>query len=745
MPMFKWDRSWLNGEPRGLAHLTFSKFKNFSDYLTGRFPYILIICAISSGIATFIALSNTDQLASSPHIVLILINVDLILLLLLALFVSRKLVEIWVARRRGLAGSRLHVKLVMLFSFLAVMPAILVAIFSVLFFNFGLQSWFSERVEKALNNSLAVADAYLKEHRKLIRSDAVSIGREFMQDISLLRMKMQTASVKLTDLTRLRSVPEAIIFDTNHQILARSNLTFTLEFEMIPQWAVERAFNGDVVVLANESGERVRALVLLDRTQGILLYIGRFVDPTVLNHRYETLSAVSEYNLLKGKQSQIEIRFALIFALVAVLLLLGAIWIGLTFSTQLTRPIRRLVVASEKIRQGDLKVRVEEDTAEEELLSLSRAFNRMATQLGQQRDELVQANHQLDARRQFTESVLDGVSAGVIGLDEKGHINLPNQSASHLLEIPLGNMVNEPLVQVVPEMAELFAHAQYGGGRTYEGQVILSRGKATKTLFVRFVVERNESQVIGYVVTFDDMTALVSAQRKAAWSDVARRIAHEIKNPLTPIQLSAERLQRKYMDEVKSDPEIFKACTETIIRQVEDIGRMVDEFSAFARMPAPNMAIENLTEIAEQALFLQKNVHNHVNFVFEAKGMSVSLNCDRRLVSQALTNLLQNALDSVYTMMNETGQKNGEVKLTIDNSSGVRIIVEDTGKGLPLNLIDSLAEPYVTTKAKGTGLGLAIVKKIMEDHGGNLILENRPEGGARVILVFQGNGIAQGE
>jgi len=743
--MFKWDRSWLNGEPRGLAHLTFSKFKNFSDYLTGRFPYILIICAISSGIATFIALSNTDQLASSPHIVLILINVDLILLLLLALFVSRKLVEIWVARRRGLAGSRLHVKLVMLFSFLAVMPAILVAIFSVLFFNFGLQSWFSERVEKALNNSLAVADAYLKEHRKLIRSDAVSIGREFMQDISLLRMKMQTASVKLTDLTRLRSVPEAIIFDTNHQILARSNLTFTLEFEMIPQWAVERAFNGDVVVLANESGERVRALVLLDRTQGILLYIGRFVDPTVLNHRYETLSAVSEYNLLKGKQSQIEIRFALIFALVAVLLLLGAIWIGLTFSTQLTRPIRRLVVASEKIRQGDLKVRVEEDTAEEELLSLSRAFNRMATQLGQQRDELVQANHQLDARRQFTESVLDGVSAGVIGLDEKGHINLPNQSASHLLEIPLGNMVNEPLVQVVPEMAELFAHAQYGGGRTYEGQVILSRGKATKTLFVRFVVERNESQVIGYVVTFDDMTALVSAQRKAAWSDVARRIAHEIKNPLTPIQLSAERLQRKYMDEVKSDPEIFKACTETIIRQVEDIGRMVDEFSAFARMPAPNMAIENLTEIAEQALFLQKNVHNHVNFVFEAKGMSVSLNCDRRLVSQALTNLLQNALDSVYTMMNETGQKNGEVKLTIDNSSGVRIIVEDTGKGLPLNLIDSLAEPYVTTKAKGTGLGLAIVKKIMEDHGGNLILENRPEGGARVILVFQGNGIAQGE
>ena len=322
-------------------------------------------------------------------------------------------------------------------------------------------------------------------------------------------------------------------------------------------------------------------------------------------------------------------------------------------------------------------------------------------------------------------------------------INLPNQSASHLLEMPLGNMVNRPLVHVVPEMAELFAQTQNGGGRTYEGQVILSGGNAPKTLFVRFVVERNENQVIGYVVTFDDMTALVSAQRKAAWSDVARRIAHEIKNPLTPIQLSAERLQRKYQDEVKSDPEIFKTCTETIIRQVEGIGRMVDEFSAFARMPVPNMAVENLTEIAEQALFLQRNVHNHISFVFEAKNRVIPFNCDRRLVSQALTNLLQNSLDSVYAAMNETGQKTGEVRLMIEDDSGIRIIVEDTGKGLPLNLIDSLAEPYVTTKAKGTGLGLAIVKKIMEDHGGSLILENRSEGGARVILAFQSSGVAQ--
>jgi two-component system nitrogen regulation sensor histidine kinase NtrY len=729
-------KRWFDFKPTSFAQFALSIPRKTAQPISGRVPFFLVIAAIISGVATYVALTNTDYLSTSPKIVLVLINADIVLLLLLGVVVSRKLVEIWAARRRGLAGSRLHVKLVMLFGLLAVTPAIIMAVFSVLFFDFGLQAWFSDRVDRALNNSLAVADAYLKEHRKLISGDALSIGKEFIADIPLLQAGAPGANEKLTHLTRLRSVPEAIIFDVNHQILARSNLTFTLEFEMIPQWAVERANGGDVVVLANEGGDRVRALMILDRPTQTFLYIGRFVDPKVLNYHHETLSAVNEYNQLKGKQSEIEIRFALIFALVALLLLLVAIWVGLTFATQLSRPIRRLVMASEKIRQGDLRARVDEDSSEEELLSLSRSFNRMAAQLESQRGDLVEVNLQLDLRRQFTESVLRGVSAGVVGLNKSGKINLANRSAAALLEVALEDLEGKKLMEVAPEMMPLFKQVKGGVEPTCEEQVTLSRHGVTKTLLVRVVLQQEKNQIQGYVVTFDDMTDLLAAQRKAAWSDVARRIAHEIKNPLTPIQLSAERLQRKYKDEISTDPEVFEACTDTIIRQVEDIGRMVDEFSTFARMPLPVMATEDLAQLCERALFLQHNAHTGLNLRFIPLDKPLLMVCDRRLITQALTNLLQNAIDSVYSILKENEQKEGVVALSLVVNDWVRVIVQDNGKGLPLEMIDRLTEPYVTTKLKGTGLGLAIVKKIMEDHGGRLLLTNIVEGGARVELLF---------
>ena len=729
-------KKWLDFKPTDFVQFALSVPRRTARPISGRVPLFLVIAAIISGVATYVALTNSDYLSSSPKIILVLINADIVLLLLLGVVVSRKLVEVWAARRRGLAGSRLHVKLVMLFSLLAVTPAIIMAVFSVLFFDFGLQSWFSDRVDRALNNSLAVAEAYLKEHRKLISADALSIGKEFISDIPLLQAGAPGANEKLTHLTRLRSVPEAVIFDANHQILARSNLTFTLEFEMIPQWAMERANGGDVVILANEEGDRVRALMVLDRPTQTFLYIGRFVDPKVLNYHHETLSAVNEYNQLKGTQSEIEIRFALIFALVALLLLLVAIWVGLTFATQLSRPIRRLVMASEKIRQGDLRARVDEDSSEEELLSLSRSFNRMAAQLESQRGDLVEVNLQLDLRRQFTESVLRGVSAGVVGLDKFGQINLANRSAGALLEVPLETLEGKKLSEVAPEMMGLFKQVRETVEPTCEEEITLSRQGITKTLLVRIVPQREKNQILGYVLTFDDMTDLLAAQRKAAWSDVARRIAHEIKNPLTPIQLSAERLQRKYKDEVVSDPEIFQTCTDTIIRQVEDIGRMVDEFSTFARMPLPVMEAQNLTQLCERALFLQNNAYTGFNLRFLPLPEPVWLICDRRLVTQALTNLLQNAIDSVYSILKEEEQKEGVVTLSLVLDEWVRVVVQDNGKGLPLEMLDRLTEPYVTTKLKGTGLGLAIVKKIMEDHGGRLLLTNIAEGGARIELLF---------
>ena len=743
--MREWVRSHLQGSA-GLVHSTSSFFRKLSFLFSRWFSYLLMAGALGAGFTTYLFLTRTGFSTSSPRLILILINVDLVFLLLLAVVVCRKIIELWIARRQGLAGSQLHVRLVVLFSLLAITPAIVVATFSVLFFNFGLRAWFSERVESSLNNSLAVAEAYLNEHRKLIQSDALSIGREFANDFHILIFREAMASEKLNFLTHLRSVPEAIIFDANHQILARSNLTFTLEFEMIPQWAVDKARNGDVVVLTNELGDRVRALMVLDMDHQIFLYIGRFVDPMVLNYRKQTVAAVSEYHSLKGKHSQIEIRFALVFLVIALLLLFVAIWIGLTFANQLSRPIRRLVMASEKIRKGDLSVRVEEEHGEGELMSLSRAFNRMASQLEQQRSELVQANQQLDQRRQFTESVLGGVSAGVIGLDVEGRIHLPNQSASRLLGVDLQAYLGQSLNAVSPEMGAWFQHVHSSQEEPQEGQITINRD-GVKILFVRLVVEKDAEQLgaplRGFVITFDDMTALLSAQRKAAWSDVARRIAHEIKNPLTPIQLSAERLQRKYLKEIQTDPETFKLCTDTIIRQVEDIGRMVDEFSAFARMPVPLMSRANVTELCEQALFLQRSANPSIDIQMEGPDENIWITCDRRLIMQALTNLLQNALDSVYSELAASNKKEGRIKILLfqglsHGENSVTIVVEDNGKGLPEGLADRLTDPYVTTKVKGTGLGLAIVKKIMEDHNGYMRFFEQPEGGVRVELTFTG-------
>ncbi len=393
-------------------------------------------------------------------------------------------------------------------------------------------------------------------------------------------------------------------------------------------------------------------------------------------------------------------------------------------------------MASERIRLGDLSTRVDEDSSEEELLSLSRSFNRMAAQLSSQRGSLIEVNEQLDLRRKFIESVLRGVSAGVVGLNECGTINLANHSAGILLDVPFEKLEGKKLIDVAPEMIPLFSEDNWLLELTREAQITLSHNGHSKTLLVRVVLQREKEKIVGYVVTFDDMTDLLSAQRKAAWSDVARRIAHEIKNPLTPIQLSAERLQRKYLDEIQSDPETFRVCTDTIIRQVEDIGRMVDEFSTFARMPIPVMGDENLAHLCAQSLFLQNNAHVGINLVFNRPEGDVWIVCDRHLVTQALTNLLQNSVDSVYSILNKDSDKTGEISLTLVIDEWVRIVVKDNGKGLPTALLDRLTEPYVTTKLKGTGLGLAIVKKIMEDHGGKLVLTNIADGGAQVELLF---------
>lgn len=692
---------------------------------------LLSIGAIASGVATYAALSGTPPFGPDPRSVLVLLLIDLVLLLSIGAIILRRLVHLWVARRRGSAGSRLHTRIVALFSIVAVAPAIIVAVFSALFFNLGVQAWFSERVKTALDASVQVAEAYVDEHRKLIVADAQAMAIDVSRQGNLLARDPSQFNDFISFQAGVRSIPEAIVFDGSGRILGRSRLSYALEFDGLPSGALEKARGGEVVVLGGSNDDRVRALMRLDGLGDTFLYIGRFIDANVLAHVERNRAAVAEYKRLEGERSGIEITFAMIFILVAVLLLMVAVWAGLFFANGLVRPISELVGAVEQVRAGDLSVRVDEGPADDEISTLSRAFNRMTSQLESQRGELIDANRQLDMRRRFTEAVLSGVSAGVLGLDPDGRINLPNRSATELLSVESDELIGEDLAVAVPEMEPLLRAASEKPYRLVEDQITIRRGDHTRRLLVRVTAEESRGELRGFVVTFDDISELEAAQRHAAWADVARRIAHEIKNPLTPIQLSAERLKRKYMDEIKSDPDVFAQCTDTIIRQVDDIKRMVDEFSNFARMPAPEFNDEDLATVVRQAQFLQRVAHPFITYGTEVPAQKVALHCDRRQIGQAVTNLLQNAADALE------GQKDAQIALRIyQNEAEVAIVVEDNGCGLPSENRGRLAEPYVTTRAKGTGLGLAIVTKIMEDHGGRLKLENRPEGGARASLVF---------
>ncbi len=694
-----------------------------------------------SGTATLMAMTGNFAVAADPRSLLLLLNLDLILLLGLGALVARRLVILWAERKKGLAGSQLHTRLVALFSLVAVTPTVVVVVFSFLLFDFGLQGWFSERVRTAIEASTAVARSYLEEHKNTIRSDALAISQDLNRLGVSLALNPARFSRVLANQVGERSLTEATVFDRSGRVIGRAGYSLMLDFDPeVPDWAMNRANAGEVVVLTTDADDRVRALLRLQGFTNTYLFVGRLVDPQVLAHIDRTNNAALLYQELEGKRSDLQITFALIFAVVALLVLLAAVWVGLAFANQLSRPIAQLIDASARVGAGDLNVRLQDFDGAAEVGSLARAFNSMTGELGSQRHELLETNRELDNRTRFIEAVLGGVSAGVIGMDSRGEITLLNISACKLLSIEADSLIGKTLDDALPEMARLLKNAARRPGRVAENTVKLNRdGGSERHFLVRIVAEYDETAIIGFVATFDDVTELLSAQRKAAWADVARRIAHEIKNPLTPIQLSAERLKRKYLDEIKSDPKTFQTCTDIIIRQVGDIGRMVDEFSSFARMPAPVIAEENLQDMLDQALFLQRSAHPEIAFTVEAPSDAFTLACDREQFGRAITNLLQNACDAIGRRPAPASgvMPPGVVTIRIAQEGRERVLeIGDNGVGLPVKERSRLTEPYVTTREEGTGLGLAIVKKILEDHGGSLRLSDRPGGGALATMVL---------
>lgn len=708
--------------------------------LVNALAMILSLAAIVSGVATYAALTSWGDEGPRASNVLILLNIDLFLLLALGILVSRHVARLWSARRSGVSGSQLHVRLALLFGVVAITPAIVMMIFAALLFTLGVESWFSERVRTALVESSEVAEAYLAEHNQVIRADALSVANDINRQWSQLNRSEDVLNRFLSSQAAQRGLTEAVIFRDDMQVIARAGYTFALQTgEVIPLSVIAQANMGDVAVVTGESGDRVRALVRLEAPPGSYLYVGRFIDSTVLARVSRTQDAVDEYLLLEGRRSDIEIGFTLLFIVVALLLLMVSVWFGLTLATRLAKPVVDLIEASERVRQGDLSVRVEERAASDELASLGRSFNRMTSRLAAQREALVDANGQLDERRRFTEAVLSGVTAGVIGLDPEGKITLPNRAASELLNLSLLDGVGLPLVDFVPEFAPLFEDVKSNPERTIQREIKAKRDSHTRVFLVRLTVEQSENRTVGFVFTFDDITELQVAQRKAAWADVARRIAHEIKNPLTPIQLSAERLKKKYLSRVGDDTGAFEQCTDTIIRHVSEIGQMVDEFSSFARLPQPVMAVVDLVTLTKNAMVLPQTAYPHLTIDISLASDPILVSCDETQIRQALANIMKNAVEAIDAKTNNSRERGaGRISVRVEQSGKECFIeITDNGIGLPKDDVrQRLTEPYITTRAKGTGLGLAIVWKILEDHRGRLVMQDAPLGGASVSFYF---------
>jgi len=700
------------------------------------------VLAVLSAMVTYGMVTGLIPYNPTPSNLVTLLLINLALGVSLAGLIAWRLVRLWRARRSGLAGAKLHVRLVAMFSLIAVVPAILVAIFATVTLNLGIEAWFSARVQTALDNAVGVARQYMIEQGRHILYDAGEIETGIEHDRALfdenkqvrLSMMMEKIAIMTTD----RGLAGSFLIDSHGSELAKSaKLSYSTALKPSAS-DIADARAGRIVVDGDPETGYIHALIYLPFLKDAYLLVVRHVDPKVFGYYHRTKAAVSEYDRLNQSRSQVQLIFAALYIVVSLVILLSAIWLGLWAANRLVRPISSLIGAAERVSEGDLKAQVEVERDDDEVGLLGRAFNRMTGQLDAQRSALISANRQNDERRRFTEAVLAGVSAGVIGIDSNGAITIVNRAAARLLNVVPEEIEGRDYAEAVPELAALIRRAITEPVGRSSGEVTVKRGMTSRSLSVQVSSERG-ADGSGFVATFDDITDLVSAQRTAAWGDIARRIAHEIKNPLTPIQLSAERLRRKYSGEITTDPDVFNQCTETIIRQVGDIGRMVDEFSSFARMPAPVMRRENAQELIQQAVFLQRVAHAQIAFEIRAPKDPVFLECDGRLVAQALTNVLKNAGEAIGARIAKGNTAPGRIVVALACDEGVvSFRIADNGVGLPHEHRDRLTEPYVTTRAKGTGLGLAIVRKVMEDHGGDITLQDADKDlrGAEIVLRF---------
>ncbi len=712
---------------RSLTGLNFARFSRWRRLRAVQNAMVLGLVFLGPVLAvmTYVVLGPLVQPSTSPWLRLVLLA-DLIYVLVVASLVMQRVARMIAARRAQSAGSRLHMRLTGTFALLALIPTVLVAIFAMLSLNVGLEGWFSERVRSVLSTSLTTAQAYEREERQELTRDGQALAaylnterlRNFFMDDGDVRLAISQVQNQID-----RGLSEVYFLDGAGDIKTRGAGSYDFDYERPAPEQFASADDEGIHIIEDALNDEYRALISMPNFQDRYIYVTRQVDGGILALLDQTTETVALYEQLENDRGRLLFNFGLIYLGFAVILILAAIWLGLWFAERLSRPVGRLVTASQRVGAGDLDVQVIEDDGDDEISQLGMYFNQMTTQLKRQRDELLETNRTSERRRRLFDSVLGSVTSGVVGLDPKGQVAFVNRSAERLLSVSEAQET-DALSVAVPEFAPLFDLMRAEERAVVQDQVSLVRDGKQESLLVRMSPRRNADGALeGYVVAFDDVTDLVSAQRMAAWGDVARRIAHEIKNPLTPIQLSAERIKRKFSKEV-DDVASLEQMTDVIVRQTNGLRRIVDEFSKFARMPEPELAAIDLTVLVRDAVTLQDAGQPAVKITATLPEVQQRVDLDETMISQALTNLIKNAGEATETYIEKYGADGYVPEVRVEmiySETQAEIRISDNGIGLPQDRA-RLFEPYVTTRDSGTGLGLPIVKKIIEEHGGTLAL-----------------------
>lgn len=689
-----------------------------------RWVALVAVClAMGAAILTFMVLTGLTGIEPTPKVVNAFYLMDAGTILILVGIIFREVWQLVQARRRGRAAARLHVQIVGLFSIIAVLPAVLVAVVANVTIDRGLDRLFSGPAKVAIQNSLTIARAYTSEHAQLIGGDILGMAADISRARPLYDQDRATFVDLLTSNAEARNLPGAMMTDKDGNVLVRTGFT-RQPLQTPPPDLLKDISETEPYIAVLPESNYVAAVIRLRGFDDMYLFVARALDPHIVEQLKQTELSVAEYAQVESRRLGIQVALALMFAVIALTILMASVLLGLNFANGLVAPIRQLMNAASTVSTGNLNVQVPVHKSEGDLAQLGETFNKMTQELRTQRDELVNASDLIDSRRRFIEAVLSSASAGIVGVDASGSVGILNRSAEKLIGHAESETLGHPLSEVLPELDEMMKTAREGTQRLVQGQITIQRDGHESNLSVRVTAEQTNQASDSYIITIDDITELVSAQRTSAWGDVARRIAHEIKNPLTPIQLSAERIRRKFGKVITEDKAIFEQCTDTIVRQVDDIRRMVDEFSRFARMPKPVMEGEDVADAVRQTVFLMKVGHPEIAIETEIKQDPLRAQFDRRLISQALTNIIKNATEAIEAVpSDELGKGKIDVIASRENDD-VLIDVIDNGIGLPKVARQRLLEPYVTTRAKGTGLGLAIVGRVLEDHGGKLELKD---------------------